>query len=181
MAAISFTYSEIMNLLYVVADIFNKMELFLQPIDNQRYQQPLEIFNGSSLGQHTRHVIEFFQCLIHQCPAGKIDYAKRNRDQRLETETHFALQGIMEIKQALTKIDFQQPLDLISCYSQQETDFHLSSTTFERELVYNIEHAVHHMAMIRIGLQLVAPEIILPKDFGVARSTLNHSQKTSAN
>ncbi len=26
-------------------------------------------------------------------------------------------------------------------------------TNFEREMVYNIEHAIHHMAIIRIALQ----------------------------
>ena len=47
-------------------------------------------------------------------------------------------------------------------------------STLERELVYNIEHAVHHMAMIKIGLRQIAPEILIDKNFGVAQSTVNN-------
>jgi hypothetical protein len=32
-------------------------------MDTAQYTQPLTVFNGSSLGQHVRHTVEFFQCL----------------------------------------------------------------------------------------------------------------------
>jgi hypothetical protein len=54
-----------------------------------------------------------------------------------------------------------------------------SSSTYYRELMHNLDHAIHHMAMIRVGLTTM-PGITLPEDFGVAYSTLkfrtnNHS------
>jgi hypothetical protein len=43
-----------------------------------------------------------------------------------------------------------------------------------RELVYNIEHVVHHMALVKIGLKELLPDLDLPDDFGVAVSTIRY-------
>jgi hypothetical protein len=63
-------------------------------------------------------------------------------------------------------------------YAVNPAEMQKVPTNFLRELVYNIEHAVHHMALIRIGVREVAPHITLPPDFGVAASTIRHQQKT---
>ena len=36
------------------------------------------------------------------------------------------------------------------------------STNYFRELTYNIEHAIHHMAIMKIGVREVAPYVTLP-------------------
>jgi uncharacterized damage-inducible protein DinB len=55
------------------------------------------------------------------------------------------------------------------------------TTTVKRELVYNIEHAVHHMALMKIGIREIAPGISLPADFGIAASTLRHQSAATVN
>ena len=50
-------------------------------------------------------------------------------------------------------------------------------TNYYRELIYNIEHAVHHMAIMKIGIHEVAPYISLPADFGVAASTIRYKKE----
>ena len=50
-------------------------------------------------------------------------------------------------------------------------------TNIGRELAYNIEHAVHHMAILKIGLAIVAPEVKVPEGFGVAVSTLRYKRE----
>jgi hypothetical protein len=49
-------------------------------------------------------------------------------------------------------------------------------TTALRELVYNIEHAVHHMAIMKIGVREIASYIGLSSDFGIAASTIRHKE-----
>jgi hypothetical protein len=46
-------------------------------------------------------------------------------------------------------------------------------TNFQRELVYNLEHTVHHMALLRIAVNQVS-SIPLPEDFGIAMSTIKY-------
>ena len=50
-------------------------------------------------------------------------------------------------------------------------------STFERELVYNIEHTIHHLALIAIGFRAYFPHVSLSEHFGVASSTVAHQKK----
>lgn len=44
-------------------------------------------------------------------------------------------------------------------------------TNFTRELLYNLEHCIHHQALIRVAVCKLT-RIQLPSNFGVAPSTL---------
>ena len=50
-------------------------------------------------------------------------------------------------------------------------------SSFYRELAYNIEHAIHHMALIKIGVRALRETIKLPDYFGVASSTVRYQLK----
>jgi len=46
-------------------------------------------------------------------------------------------------------------------------------SNFDRELVYNLEHAIHHMALIRVGINELT-DVIVSEKFGVAPSTIKY-------
>ena len=50
-------------------------------------------------------------------------------------------------------------------------------SSFTRELVYNIEHAIHHMALIKVGLNEICPHVKVDSSYGVAVSTLRHQRE----
>ena len=109
------------------------------------------------MGQHTRHFIEFFECLIEQSqqPAGEIDYSKRRRSPEVETQPGKALQKIESVCTQLSLLEAPQPLRLQCNDLQHIAESSTIPTNLERELVYNIEHTIHHLAIIKIGLALV--------------------------
>ncbi len=150
------------------------MEYYLEHLDDERYTQPIELLSQASTGQHTRHVIEFFQCLLEQSACGRVDYDARMRNPLIEQFTASALEAIGEIKRKLPLIDPLMPLELAVDYERVSKDSPCVQSTFERELVYNVEHAIHHLAMIKIALKLSAPELSLRSGFGVAPSTMRH-------
>jgi len=43
-----------------------------------------------------------------------------------------------------------------------------------RELQYNIEHAVHHLAIIKIGVKTLEDSFKLDDNFGIAASTIRN-------
>jgi len=170
-----------MSLQQTTVHILGNIQQYLQVLNTAKYTQALDVFSNSTIGQHTRHTVEFFFCLLEQSQTGIIDYDKRQRNRLIETDQKYTIQVIDAIIERLAHYNLKQPLQLAVSYStNNNTDCTYIDTTFERELVYNIEHAIHHMALIKIGLRVVAPQMQLPPDFGVAPSTIKYQQSVCA-
>jgi light-regulated signal transduction histidine kinase (bacteriophytochrome) len=78
---------------------------------------------------------------------------------------------ITEIIDGLEKIERNSRILLLSKY--QDQDFGMESSVY-REITYNIEHTVHHLAIISIVIPIHFDYIQLPNDFGYAASTIQH-------
>lgn len=126
--------------------------------------------SGSSIGQHVRHVVELFQCLLNGYESGVVDYDSRPRNQVIATRKETALECLADIRMSTSHTD--KSMLLHTRFSVEDKPC-VIATTYFRELLYNIEHAIHHMALIRIGITEVT-EIQLPQEFGVAPSTLKY-------
>lgn len=166
-----------MNLHQAVQSIFDDMEQYLCKMDDGSYSMPIDVLSQASAGQHTRHVIEFFQCLLDQRLSGTVNYDKRVRNTAIQEQTAVALQAIRDIAVTIDQLDLKEPLKLEVAYDAACEACFSVDTTIERELVYNIEHAIHHLAMIKIGLRISAPEIVLRAGFGVAPSTVRYQKE----
>jgi hypothetical protein len=160
--------------------VLNDLRHYLTVIEPVVYQAPLALLSGSTIGQHTRHIIEFYHCLIEQydSPGSIIDYAKRRRDHQIESAPDHALRSVDEIVSRLHDLDPGKTCFLDSTEHGQKNL--LVSSTIGRELIYNIEHTIHHLAIVKIALKATAPSIDLPEHFGVAPSTIQHRQELCA-
>jgi hypothetical protein len=58
--------------------------------------------SSATIGEHTRHVIEMFQCLLNNYESGVVNYDERARDIVLQTDTNFITQ-ILNIQDSLEK------------------------------------------------------------------------------
>jgi hypothetical protein len=166
-----------MTLFQAVDGIFEDMRRYLRHLDDEAYARPLDLLSGSSTGQHTRHIIEFFQCLLEQRVEGAINYDARRRNPAIEQWTDAAAKALEEIAQGIRAVPPKEALHLAVAYDGAAEPTEVVDTTFEREIVYNIEHTIHHLAMIKIGLRTVAPELELPRAFGVAPSTIRYQDQ----
>lgn len=163
----------------VSLQIIRQLENVLSSIDVTQYTQPLAVFNGSSLGQHVRHTIEFFQCFIEGLENDVIDYDARKRDMQIENDIAYTLTCLTNISAKIFEIsDAKKSLLMATYYDEVIPEMVVSNV--QRELVYLIEHSIHHFALIRIGVQENFPEIFLPCDFGVAYSTIKYRESVSA-
>ena len=165
----------------IAATVLNDLRYYLATIDPATYQASLDILSGSTIGQHTRHIIEFFNCLIEQSNEGEhplINYAKRRRDYLIESAPDHALQNVNLICEQLHDLDMARVCHLDGEEHGLE-DLEVSST-IGRELIYTIEHTIHHLAIVKIALKAVTPSIRLPEHFGVAPSTIRYRQESCA-
>lgn len=169
-----------MNILAATHHTLKSLILFLEQIDAESYRQPLSVFNGSSLGEHTRHTLEFYQCLLSQHHHQRINYDRRERNRSIQEEPDTAIQVIHEILIMLDNTDLNKQLQLLVAYDTETDSTDEMPTNMKREITYCLEHAIHHMALIKVGVMTCFPQIILTDDFGIAPSTIKHQQTVCA-
>ena len=163
-----------MNLKNETQNLLLALSKLCEQMGDREFQTSLDVLSENSIGKHVRHILEFYICLTEGYPAGVVDYDKRSRNLRLESDRSFALSEIDKIRTDLDGL-VDKEMSLLVSYSGFSNKIETTSSFF-RELVYNIEHATHHMAIIRIALKSFENEVHLPKSFGVAYSTLIHQE-----
>ena len=106
--------------------------------------------------------------------AGEINYDKRKQDLLLESSLSATNDKIKSLLKVLPNFS-DKPLTLSVNYAGFSKDQPVE-TSFNRELVYNIEHATHHLAIIKIAIIASFEQVELPADFGIAHSTLKYQE-----
>ena len=157
-------------------NILSQLGNLINQIHEQDFIKQSEVLSQSTIGQHIRHTLEFFLCLESGSSKGVVNYDKRPHDKLIENDKFIALSSVRRIRDFVSGQENDRPLKLEVGYDIEREEFVTIDTTFFRELAYNIEHAVHHMAIVKIGVREVAPYITLDKDFGVAASTIRHKE-----
>ena len=149
----------------------NELIELLNRMTEEQYQLPSKELSSSSIGQHIRHIIEMYQCLLHQYESGIINYDDRKRDLRIETKIDYA---IFCLEHIIRQVDLNdKPLVLVN---------HLMGTSLEiqshysRELLYNLEHSIHHQALIKVAL-ISFDDIEVAEYFGFAPSTIQYKKE----
>jgi uncharacterized damage-inducible protein DinB len=168
-----------MQLSITCKTILNQLIDLVKQLSDEDFIKPSATLSHSTIGQHLRHTIEFFSCLEHGYSKGVVNYDKRTHDRLIETDRYLALNALYKIQEFISSNHLDQPLQLEISYQPETEEIITITTNYWRELTYNIEHAVHHMAIIKIGVREVAPYISLPADFGVAVSTLRYKNQES--
>ncbi len=146
------------------------MERVLAQLNTAQYTAPSHYLSGGTIGQHLRHILELYQCLLQGYESGMVNYEKRERNKRIEQDIHFAA-GIMQ--QLLTGINLADKPLTLEVTPGMNTDAVNIHSNFNRELLYNMEHTIHHMALIKVALHELT-DIKVPDSFGVAPSTLQY-------
>jgi uncharacterized damage-inducible protein DinB len=143
----------------------------ISQLDYDQYTNKGRILYGSSIGSHTRHVIELYQQLLGGYENGVVDYDNRQRNILIEESVDVAIESIANIISQIDKAD--KPLYMHSIYFREGK---VMESTYYRELLYNIEHCIHHQAIIKIAFEELGCEQVA-EDFGVAKSTLEYREK----
>ena len=161
-------------------EILNQLQQVVKSLNNDEYSKQVSILSGNTIGKHVRHIIEFYGCLQNGISINAIDYDARERNLSLETDVNYTTSFIDDVKHWLSFIKEDKMLQLNVCFSANSEEKINIETTFYRELAYNIEHAIHHMAIIKIAIGNDFKHITLPENFGVAYSTIKYQQTLCA-
>ena len=139
-------------------------------LNDRQYNQKSSFLGNASIGGHTRHIIELLKCATNGYHTGTVDYLNRVRNLAIETDKLAAMQELSLMASQLIQPDKKMKL-IIESDEVSVTNY--VTTTYFREIVYNAEHAIHHLALIRVALREMKLEIV-GDDFGMAYSTIKY-------
>lgn len=142
----------------------------LDQLTDETYTVPCRELSNATIGEHTRHCIELFQCLLSQYELGVINYDKRQRDLAIQSQTEVAKLALQAVLSQLEKPNVELVLE--QDYDGNRIQI---NTTYQRELLYNLDHCVHHQALIKVAL--LSSSVQVDPNFGVARSTIAYRQQ----
>jgi hypothetical protein len=143
----------------------------MSQLSNDDYSLPCHDLSNASIGEHTRHIIEMFQCLENQYESGVINYDHRERNYQIQTNTIVANESIKTILNQVDKPN--KNLQLQQIVDGEEL---LIESNYQRELLYNLEHCIHHQALIKVAI-IQFSIIPIDENFGVARSTIEYKKQ----
>ena len=155
-------------LLPSINNSLNELIDLLNQLSQKEYSNSCAELSNATIGEHTRHILEMFQCLENQYDSGIVNYDKRERNARIQTDTTFAIENIVLIQQNINKKN--KNIELLQVIDGEE--IRIESNYF-RELLYNLEHCIHHQALIKVAI-LQCETVIIDPNFGVARSTIEY-------
>jgi len=154
--------------------ILTQLQDVISKIPEDDFRRPLSTLSGATVGQHVRHALEFFDCLMNGVKTGVVNYDQRRRDKEIETDPSVAITCIERVRNLVLSASGSMPLTMEVCYDITSGRFATIETNYHRELAYNVEHVTHHMAILKIGIKELAPDLALPEHFGVAVSTVRY-------
>ena len=149
----------------------NQFKEVLTQLPNDCYNKPCGILSSATIGQHTRHIIELYQCLLNGYELGDVSYDNRKRDKQIEQDVELARKRLQQIQQTLEQPN--KTLQVTYVLNGEETCL---ESNYYREVMYNLEHAIHHHALIKVAITIFTDKP-LPEEFGVAPSTIQYRKQ----
>ena len=164
-----------MSITAVTINHLNQLKALAENLTDEQLSSNLKVLNDASIGAHVRHILEFYLCLFEYDPATYLNYDNRKRDRTIEVCTEKCVLIVELLLEEMQKDQKDFKITLSADYGTDKANKEvLVQTTFFRELLYNIEHLVHHLAIIKIGIKSLESTVVIPDDLGVAASTIRN-------
>lgn len=160
-------------------NLFQLKGLILK-MKKENYTKETEILSGATVGQHIRHILEFYLILVSGSFSGVISYDKRKRDLRIENDADFAKITIDNLLPGIDALEENAQVNVEGDYSAHGDHQNFLLSSVGRELAYCIEHSIHHQALIKAALIFMRDSDLIDEHFGVAYSTIRYRNEQCA-
>ncbi|AMA48698.1 MULTISPECIES: hypothetical protein [Flavobacterium] len=154
-----------MNFTSVKNRLIELKEIMIQ-LNDCDFIIPISSLSNATIGEHIRHIIELYQALLKGYDNNIINYDTRERDVSIQTVKKCAISAIdliiNEIEKENKKLIIEHFISGIPTFIE---------TNYFREVLYNLEHCIHHQALIKVAL-LNFNYIQISETFGIAPSTI---------
>ena len=151
-----------------------EIKSLLLQFSEELYTAPRGILSEATIGQHFRHILEFYICLEKGSKTGIVSYDERERNVLLENDMEYVMKSIGKLIQFLSSLKNDCSLKMKANYSDANEELTIIQTSLYRELAYALDHTVHHLAIVKIALSEEVESVHVDSNFGVAPSTIRY-------
>jgi uncharacterized damage-inducible protein DinB len=169
------------RILHGASDLLKQGIYLLESLTPDNYSRRLPVVFNGSIGGHYRHCLDHFSSLLKGADSELVDYDRRERDPRLETDPDYAAgftRRLLGFVETLQPSSLATPVAVRCEVSYEHGNSPLTQSTLGRELAYAVAHGIHHFALISVMARLTGAA--LPAHFGVAPSTVAHDKQTAS-
>jgi uncharacterized damage-inducible protein DinB len=164
----------------VALENLHQLKDFLDRISPEEYSFGVDILSEGTIGQHMRHILEFYLLMLSGSESGTISYDKRERDPRIETDPEIARQIIEKIMGKIAETNQDKSLVFEADYTSDGSSENRITSSVYREIAYCVEHSIHHQALIKSALIRMKKNGLVDEYFGVAYSTIRYRKDQCA-
>jgi uncharacterized damage-inducible protein DinB len=156
------------------------MATLLEGTSDLDYRSRPDGGQSGSVGAHVRHCLDHVRAVVGAAAGGLLSYDCRERDTAIE---HNRTLGMVALRQqgaqlkALAGGPSDRPVRLQAVVDVAGGTVEVTSS-LGRELVFVLQHTIHHQAII--GLLLATRGIAIPPRFGYAPSTVRRQAERRA-
>ena len=149
----------------------------LKRLSREQYNQVSSPYFTASVGKHFRHILDHYLSFISGLSDRHVNYDQRDREARIETDAHCALDTLQQIIATLSTLKTtanpraitEQHLYVTLCTSCSTELTEPVASSLQRELVFLQGDTIHHYAIIAAILKFEG--VSVDQSFGVAAST----------
>jgi hypothetical protein len=166
-------HSSSSTLIDEVIEILKQGRDLLQQINDEMFQRPLPPLFAYGIGSHIRHCLDFYICFLQGFDQRRIDYDRRERDERIASNRQAAIAKMDSLIEQISGL--ATPDNSTTVFVRLEdasANLLWSRSSIGRELQSLKSHTIHHYALIAVLLRLQG--IDPGQEFGVSTSTLQN-------
>tara|TARA_R100001377_G_scaffold68484_1_gene43760 strand:+ start:480 stop:1007 length:528 start_codon:yes stop_codon:yes gene_type:complete len=161
-----------------LANSLEQLNDILVELEQMPRQLADNVYREANVGQHIRHVFDHMLAIKLAVEEGVVDYDKRDRGNEVETDRLMASQRLSLLRLWIQTEDFDNckitVASEIDCESTQRMHF---DSNLNREILYVINHTIHHAAHIKLVLAHFG--INLPAHIGIAPGTASFNRHST--
>lgn len=164
-------------IIFAAWEMLGQAESLLHSVTDEQYVATVPAAFDGSIGAHLRHCIDHFTCFLAGTAESRINYDHRERDSLLENDRSLSLARVRAMRDSVERLNptvLTRSINVTSLILPGGAFAQEAASSFGRELMYVVTHTLHHFALIRVMANLLGAE--LPRDFGIASSTLEHHE-----
>lgn len=152
--------------------ILHSLRAIISQLDDTTYTATHELYYSSSIGAHTRHILDHYLMFLTGVGEGTVDYDKRGRDREIETNRDHAKAIIGRIIDGLKQLPSNDTPIQAAIKVTVEGTTPIQASTVGRELIFLHGHTTHHHSLMALIMRL--QDKTVDTNFGYAPSTLKY-------